>query len=72
MVRDMKLALAPMATLSHEALRLLIHRYADPDEYYSEMIHAPSYVAGGKFEPYYVKTAPCPERMVWQITGSEA
>lgn len=68
----MKLALAPMATLSHEALRLLIHRYADPDEYYSEMIHAPSYIAGGQFEPYYVKTAPCPQRMVWQITGPEA
>lgn len=60
-----------MATLSHEALRLLIHRYGDPDEYFSEMIHAPSYVAGGKYEPYYVRTAPAPERMVWQITGPE-
>jgi len=60
-----------MATLTHEALRLLIHRYGDPDEYYSEMIHAPSFLAGGQFEPYYVRTAPCPERMVWQITGSE-
>ncbi len=68
----MKLALAPMATLSHEALRLLIHRYADPDEYYSEMIHAPSYIAGGKFEPFYARRGPVPERMVWQITGPEA
>jgi tRNA-dihydrouridine synthase len=68
----MKLALAPMATLSHEALRILINRWGDPDEYYSEMIHAPSFVAGGHFEPWYVRTAPAPERMVWQLTGSES
>ncbi|HNY17934.1 MAG TPA: tRNA-dihydrouridine synthase family protein [Treponemataceae bacterium] len=67
----MKLALAPMATLSHEALRILINRWGDPDEYYSEMIHAPSFVAGGHFEPWYVRTAPSPERMVWQLTGGE-
>ncbi len=58
-----------MATLTHEPLRRLIHRYGDPDEYFSEMIHAPSFLAGGMFEPWYVRTAPCPERMVWQITG---
>ncbi len=68
----MKLALAPMATLTHEPLRRLIHRYGDPDEYFSEMIHAPSFLAGGMFEPWYVRTAPCPERMVWQITGGRA
>jgi len=68
----MKLALAPMATLSHEALRVLIHRYGDPDEYFSEMIHAPSFLHGGQFEPWYVRTAPVPERMVWQITGGDA
>lgn len=68
----MKLALAPMATLTHEGLRLLIHRYGDPDEYFSEMINAPSFIAGGMFEPWYVRTAPCPEKMVWQLTGCEA
>jgi tRNA-dihydrouridine synthase len=68
----MKLALAPMATLSHEALRVLIHRYGDPDEYFSEMIHAPSFIAGGRFEEWYVRTAPAPERMVWQLTGHTA
>lgn len=67
----MKLALCPMATLSHEALRILIHRYSDPDEYFSEMIHAPSFVAGGMFEPWYVRSEPVPERMVWQLTGSD-
>jgi tRNA-dihydrouridine synthase B len=68
----MKLALAPMATLTHEGLRLLIHRYGDPDEYFSEMINAPSFLAGGMFEPWYVRTAPCPDKMVWQLTGSAA
>jgi len=68
----MKLVLAPMATLSHEALRLLIHRYGDPDEYFSEMIHAPSFVGEGRFEKWYVRTAPAPEKMVWQLTGSSA
>ena len=67
----MKLALAPMATLSHEALRLLIHRYGDPDEYFSEMIHAPSLLAGGQFEKWYVRPAPVPEKMVWQLTGPD-
>ena len=68
----MKLALCPMATLSHEALRVLIHRWGDPDEYFSEMIHAPAFLAGGRFEQWYVRTAPCPERMVWQLTGNSA
>jgi tRNA-dihydrouridine synthase len=60
-----------MATLSHEALRILIHRWGDPDEYFSEMIHAPSFVTGGKFESWYVHTSPVPEKMVWQITGPD-
>ncbi len=60
-----------MATLSHEALRILISRWGEPDEYFSEMIHAPMFVAGGRFEPWYVRTAPSSERMVWQLTGSE-
>jgi len=61
-----------MATLSHEALRLLINRYGDPDEYFSEMIHAPSFVGGGKYESWYIRSAPASERMVWQLTGSSA
>lgn len=64
----MKLLLAPMATLSHEALRNLIFRFGGCDEYYCEMIHANSLVAGGKFEEYYIRTLPEPEKMVWQLT----
>ncbi len=63
---------APMATLSHEALRRLIHRYGDPDEYFTEMIHAPSFIRGGKFESWYVRTGPSPDRLVWQLTGGDA
>lgn len=70
MPTHIKTALAPMATLSHEALRLLIHRFGDPDEYYTEMIHAPSLLSGGKFEAFYVRTAPAPEKIVWQLTGA--
>ena len=67
-----KLLFAPMATLSHEAMRLTIERYSPGavNEYYTEMIHAASFLAGGKFEPYYVKTAPDLRRIVWQLTGS--
>lgn len=64
----MKLLLAPMATLSHEALRNLIFSFGGCDEYYCEMIHATSLVSGGKFEEYYIRTQPEPDKMVWQLT----
>ena len=64
----MKLLLAPMATLSHEALRNLIFRFGGCDEYYCEMIHATSLVSGGKFEEYYIRTQPEPDKMIWQLT----
>ena len=59
---------APMATLSHEGLRRLIHTFGDPDEYYAEMIQATSYLAGGKFESWYTRTAPDVSKIVWQLT----
>ncbi|MGP1577675.1 MAG: tRNA-dihydrouridine synthase family protein [Treponema sp.] len=65
----MKFVLAPMANLTHSALRILIHLFADPDEYFSEMIHAPSLLAGGHFEEWYLRTAPAPEKLVWQLTS---
>lgn len=64
----MKLLLAPMATLSHEALRNIIFRFGGCDEYYCEMIHATSLVSGGKFEEFYIRTQPEPDKMVWQLT----
>ncbi|MGP1454665.1 MAG: tRNA-dihydrouridine synthase family protein [Treponema sp.] len=68
----MKLILAPMASLTHAALRMLIHRFRDPDEYFTEMIHAPSLVAGGPFEPWYLRTQPVPEKIVWQLTSHDS
>ena len=65
-----KLILAPMATLSHAALRNAIYKFGGCDEYYCEMIHATSLVAGGQFEKYYIMQNPEPEKIVWQLTDS--
>lgn len=68
-VNGMKLVLAPLANLSHSGLRRLINRFEDPDEYFTEMIHAPSLLSGGQFEQWYLRTAPEPEKLVWQLTS---
>jgi tRNA-dihydrouridine synthase len=66
----MKLIFAPMATLSHAGMRNLISTFGGCDEYYTEMIHAASFMHGGKFEPYYGISEPTPDKLVWQLTGS--
>lgn len=68
---QMKLLLAPMATLSTQALRTTISEFGGCDEYYCEMIQAASLVCGGKFEHYYITDGPEPEKMVWQLTDSK-
>ena len=68
----MKLILAPLANISHSGLRMLIHTFGDPDEYFTEMIHAPSLLAGGPFEQWYLRTNPVPEKLVWQLTSPKA
>ncbi|MGP1587715.1 MAG: tRNA-dihydrouridine synthase family protein [Treponemataceae bacterium] len=68
---EKKLIFAPMATLSHEAMRRTIYNFGGCDEYYCEMINASSLLAGGQFEKYYVMSGPEPEKMVWQLTDSE-
>nr|WP_314992449.1 tRNA-dihydrouridine synthase family protein [uncultured Treponema sp.] len=65
----MKLILAPLANISHAGLRMLIHTFDDPDEYFTEMIHAPSLLSGGPFEQWYLRTNPVPEKLVWQLTS---
>lgn len=67
----MKLILAPMATLTHTALRSTIAQFGGCDEYYTEMIQAGTLLTGGPFEKYYLFTAPEPEKIVWQITGGK-
>ncbi len=67
----MKLILAPMATLSHEAFRRAVAKFGGADEYFTEMINAASFLNRGPFEKFYVESGPEPEKIVWQITGSK-
>jgi tRNA-dihydrouridine synthase len=64
--------MAPMAELSHRAFRELIKIFGGPDEYFTEMISAAGWNAGGPFEKYYGDAAPCPERVVFQLMGGDA
>ena len=68
----MKLICAPMATLSHPAFRMLIEEFGGCDEYYTEMINAPSLLNNGQFEKFYINPAPVPEKIVWQLTGKSS
>ena len=68
----MKLICAPMATLCHPAFRIMIEKFGGCDEYYTEMINAPSLLNNGQFEKYYTDPAPVPEKIVWQLTGKAA
>ena len=67
----MKLICAPMATISHPAFRIMIEKFGGCDEYYNEMINAPSLLNMGPFEKYYIDPSPVPEKMVWQLTGKD-
>ncbi len=64
-----KFICAPMATLSHEAFRLAVETFGGCDEYFTEMINASSLLTMGPFEKYYLLDGPCPEKIVWQLTG---
>ncbi|MCL2381499.1 MAG: tRNA-dihydrouridine synthase family protein [Treponema sp.] len=69
--------LAPLAELTHRALRELIERFNPPgrqwgaDEYFTEMISAAAFVAAGPFESWYVDGGPCPHKLVYQVVGSD-
>lgn len=64
--------LAPMAELSHRPLRELIEGFGGCDEYFTEMISSGALIGGGQFEAFYLDTAPCPRRVVFQLLGSDA
>ena len=68
--------LAPMAELSHRALRELIESFTPPggggaDECFTEMISAGAFVNGGPFEAWYADNGPCPEKLVYQLVGAD-
>ena len=82
----MSFLLAPMAELSHRALRELIESFrpedktsktggsdvvSGADEYFTEMISADAFCAGGPFEKFYADNGPCPEKLVYQIAGGD-
>lgn len=67
----LKLLSAPMAAITHEAFRRTIARFGGCDEYYTEMIHAASFINGGPYEAYYANCGPEPAKIVWQLTGSD-
>jgi len=63
--------LAPMAEISHRAFRELIEDFGSCDAYFTEMISAAALFAGGPYEKWYIDTAPKPEKVVFQVVGSE-
>jgi len=71
--------LAPMAELSHRALRELIESFGPPeaaktgaDGYFTEMISAGALIGGGPFERWYADNGPCPEKLIYQVVGGDA
>jgi tRNA-dihydrouridine synthase len=71
-IMDIPFLLAPMAELSHRALRELIEGFGGCDEYFTEMISAGALINGGPFESYYTDAGPRPEKVVYQLTGADA
>jgi len=63
--------LAPMAAVSHRALRELIAHFGGCDHYFSEMISAAGLLNGGPLERYYLDALPQPERLVYQLVGAD-
>jgi len=60
-----------MAELSHRPLRELIESFGGCDYYFTEMISAPAYCAGGPFEAFYADAGPSPQKTVYQLVGSD-
>lgn len=67
----MELLLAPMATLTHRALRELIKSFPGCNTYYTEMINAGSLLNGGPYEKYYIDNEPDPLNTIYQIVGGD-
>ena len=65
-------SLAPMAEISHRALRELIEGFGGCDEYYTEMISAGALIGGGQYEAWYTDSGPKPEKLVFQLLGRDS
>jgi len=60
-----------MAELSHRPLRELLENFGGCDFFFTEMISASAFCAGGPFEEWYADAGPKPEKTVYQLVGSE-
>jgi tRNA-dihydrouridine synthase len=60
-----------MAELSHRAFRELLEDFGGCDLYFTEMISSAALLAGGPFEKWYMDSAPRPEKLVFQLVGSD-
>jgi tRNA-dihydrouridine synthase len=69
-----------MAEIGHRALRELIEGFmgepgkddaGDRPEYFTEMLSAGALLGGGPFESWYLDAGPCPQRLVYQLVGSD-
>ena len=73
-LQNTPLLLAPMAELTHRAMRELVESFSSqgaPDEYFTEMISAGALLADGPFEIWYLDGGPRPEKLVYQLLGSD-
>jgi tRNA-dihydrouridine synthase len=69
-----------MAEISHRALRELIEEFmgessgndaGDRPEYFTEMLSTGALLGDGPFESWYLDAGPCPQRLVYQLVGSD-
>ena len=59
-----------MATISHAGFRNLVEDWGGCSLYFTEMIDAAAHLKGRSYEAYYADAAPCPDRVVFQIVGT--
>jgi len=60
-----------MATVSHAGFRHLVEDWGGCSYYFTEMIDASSHLRAGRYEGFYADAGPHPERVVYQIVGSD-
>ncbi|MDR1933230.1 MAG: tRNA-dihydrouridine synthase family protein [Spirochaetales bacterium] len=65
------LILAPMAALTTSALRCLVRGFGGCDLYFTEMISAAALLQRGPYESFYINPEPEPEKLVYQLVGSD-
>lgn len=71
-MKNLKLLLAPMDSITHQAFRNLVGKFGGCDEYFNEMINASSLLNNGPWEKYYLLEGPESEKLVWQLTDKSA